>query len=217
MLKAYRKRVAADRAVDDLIGKLQSTLQAKGLAKNTYVVFSSDNGYHMGEYRLLAGKQTAYDTDVHVPLVVAGPHVPAGHTSDQLASNIDLTPTFESLTGVRPASSVDGVDLSGILHGGHPANWQQAVLVEHHGPNDAKGDPDAQNTKHADPPSYEAVRTANALYVRYGNGQQEYYDTAKDPYELHNLAGSGVPAALPRQLQALQTCHGASACQAAAR
>jgi arylsulfatase A-like enzyme len=214
---AYRKRVEADMAVDDMIGHLEKELQAKGVAKNTYFVFSSDNGYHMGEYRLLPGKQTAFDTDIHVPLVVAGPGVPAGHAAGQLASNIDLCPTFEDLGGARPTGTPDGVSLAPLLHGQQPGNWQKAVLIEHHGPNDRPGDPDRQNAKHADPPSYEAVRTAHALYVRYSNGEQEYYDTVHDPNELHNLAGRGIPPAMPKTLNALSHCHNAAACQAAAR
>jgi arylsulfatase A-like enzyme len=214
---AYRKRVEADLAVDDMIGHLEKELQAKGDAKNTYFVFSSDNGYHMGEDRLLPGKQTAFDTDIRVPLVVAGPGVPAGGTTNELASNIDLCPTFEDLGGAKPTGTPDGVSLAGLWHGEHPGNWQQAVLIEHHGPNDKPGDPDRQNAKHADPPSYEAVRTQNALYVRYSNGEQEYYDTAHDPHELHNIAAQGVPPDLPKTLNALSHCHDAKACQAAAR
>lgn len=214
---AYRKRVRADMAVDDMIGHLENELKAKGVAKNTYFIFSSDNGYHMGEYRLLPGKQTAFDTDIRVPLVVAGPNVPSGRTTSQLASNIDLCPTFEDLGGAHPTGTPDGVSLAGLWHGQHPTNWQQAVLIEHHGPDDQPGDPDRQNAKHADPPSYEAVRTANALYVRYSNGEQEYYDTTHDPHELHNIAAQGVPPNLPKTLNALQNCHDASACQTAAK
>ncbi len=216
ILKAYRKRVEADLSVDDMIGHLEDELQAKGLAKNTYFIFSSDNGYHMGEYRLLPGKQTAFDTDIHVPLIVSGPGVPAGRTATQLASNIDLCPTFESLAGVPVPATVDGHSLAALWHGQQPADWRQAILVEHHGPDDTPGDPDGQNQQHADPPSYEAVRTASALYVRYSNGQQEYYDTATDPYELDNLAAKGIPAALPRALTAMENCHTASTCWSAA-
>ena len=180
-----------------MIGHLEDELKAKGLAKNTYIIFSSDNGYHMGEYRLLPGKQTAFDTDIHVPLIVSGPGVPAGRTATQLASNIDLCPTFETLAGVPVPATVDGHSLAALWHGQQPADWRQAVLIEHHGPDDTPGDPDGQNQQHADPPSYEAVRTASALYVRYSNGQQEYYNTATDPYELDNLAARGIPAALP--------------------
>ena len=216
ILRAYRKRVEADLSVDDMIGHLEDELQAKGLAKNTYFVFSSDNGYHMGEYRLLPGKQTAFDTDIHVPLIVSGPGVPAARTATQLASNIDLAPTLETLAGLPVASTVDGHSLAGLWHGQSPAGWRQAILVEHHGPDDTPGDPDGQNQQHADPPSYEAVRTASALYVKYAHGQQEYYDTATDPYELDNLAAKGIPAALPRALDAMENCHDAAACWTAA-
>ena len=214
---AYQKRVEADMAVDDMVGHVEQQLQAKGIAQNTYIVFSSDNGYHMGEYRLLPGKQTAFDTDVHVPLILTGPGVPAGHTSTQLTSNIDLAPTFESLGGAATGSNVDGVSLSGVWHGQQPGNWQQAVLIEHHGPNDNKGDPDAQNAAHADPPSYEAIRTADALYVRYSSGEQEYYNTTTDPNELTNSAAKGVPPQLPKTLSALANCHSARVCLTAAK
>ena len=60
------------------------------------------------------------------------------------------------------------------------------------------------------------MRTASALYVRYGNGDQEYYDTATDPLELDNLAAKGIPAALPKALAALENCHNGAVCWAAA-
>lgn len=214
---SYDKRIEADLAVDDLIGNVQGELKAKGVAGDTYLVFSSDNGYHMGEYRLLAGKQTAFDTDINVPLVVTGPGVPAARTDGHLVSNIDLAPTFDQLAGAKPDPGVDGVSLAALWHGQSPDGWQQAVLVEHHGPDDTPGDPDKQDKRHANPPSYEAVRTATALYVRYASGEQEYYDTAHDPDELHDLGAGAVPPALARQLAALAACHGASQCQAAAK
>ncbi len=212
----YRKRVEADLAVDDMIGHLEAQLQAKGLAKNTYFIFSSDNGYHMGEYRLDPGKQTAFDTDIHVPLIVTGPGVPAGKTVSQLTSNIDLCPTFETLAGLPITATVDGHSLAELWHGDNPADWRQAILIEHHGPDNNPADPDRQNKQEGDPPSYEAVRTANALYVKYDNGQQEYYDTATDPYELKNIASKGIPPDLPKALNALQNCHTAAACWIAA-
>jgi arylsulfatase A-like enzyme len=213
---AYRKRVAADRAVDDLIANLEARLRANGVAKNTYFIFSSDNGYHMGEYRLLPGKQTAFDTDIHVPLIVTGPGVPAGRTVTQLTSNIDLNPTFETLAGLHVPPNVDGHSLVALWHGQQPANWRRSVLIEHHGPDHSPGDPDRQAAPSGDPPSYEAVRTANALYVQYANGDQEYYNTATDPLELNNIAGQGVPASLKKALAALENCHTGPTCWAAA-
>ena len=136
----------------------------------------------------MPGKQTAFDTDTHVPLIVTGPGVPAGRVISQLASNIDLNPTFETLAGLTVPANVDGHSLADLWHGQQPANWRRSILIEHHGPDHARGDPDRQAKASADPPSYEAVRTANALYVRYDDGEQEYYNTARDPLELDNLA-----------------------------
>jgi N-acetylglucosamine-6-sulfatase len=212
----YRKRVEADLSVDDMIGSIERELRAKGVARSTYLVFSSDNGFHMGEYRLTPGKQTAFDTDINVPLIVSGPHVPAGRTLTQLASNIDLAPTFETLAGLKIRKSIDGHSLAALWHGQRPRDWRQAILIEHHGPDHVPGDPDAQTYAQADPPSYEAVRTENALYVLYSNGDQEYYDTAIDPLELNNIASSGVPADLKQALVALENCHDGVTCWAAA-
>jgi N-acetylglucosamine-6-sulfatase len=213
---SYRMRVEADLAVDDLIGHLEARLRAAGVARNTYFIFSSDNGYHMGEYRLMPGKQTAFDTDIHVPLIVSGPGVPAGHVISALASNIDLNPTFRRLAGLHVPANVDGHSLVGLWHGQVPANWRRSILVEHHGPNNAAGDPDRQAAASANPPSYEAVRTASALYVLYASGKQEYYDTAQDPLELDNIAAAGVPASLKKALAALMNCHSGATCWAAA-
>jgi N-acetylglucosamine-6-sulfatase len=213
---AYRKRVEMVLAVDDMIGHLEAVLRATGAARNTYFIFSSDNGYHMGEYQLMPGKQTAFDADIHVPLIVSGPGVPAGNVISQLASNIDLAPTFETLAGLPVPAGVDGHSLAELWHGQHPAKWRQAILVEHHGPDDSTGDPDRQNRLGGDPPSYEAVRTATALYVRYASGEQEYYDTARDPLQLDNIASTGVPVALRKALAALQNCRTGESCWTAA-
>jgi arylsulfatase A-like enzyme len=212
----FRQRVRADLAVNDLVEHLRTVLEAQGLADNTYFVFSSDNGYHMGEHRLMPGKQTAFDTDINVPLIVTGPGVPAGRVVDQLASNIDLAPTFETLAGAPVPATVDGVSLTPLLHGRTPQRWQQAVLVEHHHPGVLTAGPDLQPVRAGAPPSYTAVRTLGGLYVRYVDGSQEYYNTTSDPDELHNLAAGGIPPSLQLTLDQLRACHGTQQCQAAA-
>lgn len=212
----YQSRVEADLSIDDLITNIRASLRAAGVARDTYIVFSSDNGYHMGEYRLLSGKQTAFDTDINVPLVIVGPNVPAGSTVSALASSIDLGTTFEALAHSRINPRTDGVPLLPIVRGRVPPGWQRAVLIEHHRPHHTAGDPDAQGPRQADPPSYEAVRTLNGLYVRYEGGAKEYYDTKVDPYELHNLGGKRAPHAMKVALRRLEKCHKAKACQAAA-
>ena len=95
-------RVRAVQAVDRMIGRLRQQLVTDGLADNTYFVFSSDNGLHMGEHRLKTGKMTAFDTDIKVPLIIDGPGISPGTSISALAENIDLAPTFEALAGLEP-------------------------------------------------------------------------------------------------------------------
>jgi arylsulfatase A-like enzyme len=216
----YRKRAASVLAVDRMIGEIERALEATGKLSNTYIVFSSDNGYHMGEHDLMPGKQTAFDTDIRVPLIVSGPGVVAGRTVDAMTSSIDLAPTFTQIAHAQPAAEQDGVGLLDIWHGESvPADWQRAVLIEHHGPVDSSVDPDAQSYRSGHPPNYEAMRTATALYVEYVTGQREYYDLTTDPFELHNVYGSlsaKQQLSLQEKLASLSFCHGAPECQRAA-
>jgi N-acetylglucosamine-6-sulfatase len=101
--ESFRKRAESVKSVDDMIGRLVTTLKRTGAWSNTYLVFSSDNGLHMGEHRLRPGKLTAFDTDINVPLVVVGPHVPRREVG-ALAENVDLRPTFDAWAGTAPSS-----------------------------------------------------------------------------------------------------------------
>ncbi len=78
----YRRRLQTMLGVDDMLANVVTSLQKSGQLDNTYIVFSSDNGFHLGEHRLPPGKQTAFEEDIHVPLVVRGPGVPKGKTVD---------------------------------------------------------------------------------------------------------------------------------------
>jgi len=211
--QAFRKRAQSVEAVDDMIGNIESTLQARGLADNTYIVFSSDNGYHMGEHRLLPGKMTAFDTDIRVPLVVAGPGVPAGKTTTKIAENVDLRPTFDGIAGATVSRSVDGHSLVSLLRGRTPSGWRTGALIEHHGPDHARGDPDLPLPGGGNPATYDALRTKDAVYVEYHNGQREYYSLIRDPDQLHNAYRRLSHARRTRlhdQLAALRRCRGAS-------
>jgi arylsulfatase A-like enzyme len=132
---------------------------------------------------------TAFDTDIRVPLVIAGPGIKPGMRIDALTENVDLAPTFEALAGGTPPPSVDGRSLVPLLEGHRPASWRRAALVEHHGPDVDVGDPDYPMQESGNPPSYEAMRLTNAVYVEYVDGEREYYDVAVDPYELRNAYG----------------------------
>ncbi len=142
-------------------------------------MFGSDNGLHSGDYRLLPGKLTAFDTDIHVPLIVAGPNVAAKTTTNVMAENIDLAKTFAAIGATSLPS--DGHSLLGVLDGETPADWRNAILVERHGPDLDSSDPDAQAGPSGNPTSYEAMRTSRSLYVEYRDGERELYDLQRDP------------------------------------
>jgi N-acetylglucosamine-6-sulfatase len=222
----FRKRAQAVEAVDALLATVESSLAEHHIAQNTYIVFSSDNGYHMGQHRLLPGKQTAFDTDIRVPLIVAGPGVPHDRVVSQVVQNVDLYPTFVELSHGTASSPVDGHSLLSLLHPDQSAvpRWRTLALIEHHGPT-LPGDPDLENgTAGGNPPDYEAIRISDrefgdAVYVEYTTtGQREFYDINTDPFELHNTY---LTLSLPQQVRlhnmllALENCHSASACWAA--
>jgi N-acetylglucosamine-6-sulfatase len=208
----FRDRVRSVQAVDRMIGRLRRRLRALGVARNTYIVFSSDNGFHLGQHRLTPGKLTAYDTDVRVPLIVTGPGVAGGRTVDAMTENTDLC----------PPPRADGHSLVPLLHPASDdataSSWRDAVLIEHHGNVVGAGDPDLPPAGSGNPPSYEALRSKDTLYVEYADGERELYDLASDPFELDNLAGRASPerlAQLSGQLAAMASCHGPAQCWAA--
>jgi arylsulfatase A-like enzyme len=226
----FNKRVEAVQAVDDMIGALFATLKAQGLDKNTYVIFSSDNGYHMGEHMMFEGKETAFDTDINVPLIVVGPGVPAGVVEDRIVENIDLCPTFAELAGTPPPSNADGHSLVALLMGQQVSDWRNVALVEHHGPDLAAraiDDPDnegwgpdavdggATNGHGPSPNSYEAIRTETSLFVSYADGETEYYDLSTDPNELNNTVRNLTKkqvTAFENTITAIKNCHGSQDC-----
>lgn len=225
----YRRRLQSMEAVVDLIAGLIAQLRTDGTLEDTYLVFTSDNGFHFGEHRLPRGKNTAYDEDLRVPLVVRGPGVPAGKIVDALTLNTDFAPTFAALAGVTPPEWVDGRNLAPLWAPTPPPTWRTAVLLEHKGPlplddNDTRGvmepEEDEENTapkgKHKGDgggPVFAGVHTRDAVYVEYQQGDRELYDLVKDPYELQNLAATTDAATLAKWhgwLEELRTCRGAS-------
>jgi arylsulfatase A-like enzyme len=202
-------------SVDRLIGAIEEAVHDTGGSRETDIVFSSDNGYHMGEYRLKPGKMTAFDTDVNVPLVVQGPHVLRGHVSRAIVQNIDLAPTFEALAGLTPARDLDGRSLVPLLRHDLVRRWTSAALVEHRGPVTDLTDPDYPQRGSGNPPTYEAIRTARYTYVEYRTGDREYYDRVHDPLELHNIASQLSAGRLQRlhdNLLQLTHCAGVREC-----
>jgi arylsulfatase A-like enzyme len=210
----FRARVRAVQSVDRMVAGLEAKLAATDQLNDTVFVFNSDNGYHEGQYDLLPGKLTAFDTDVNVPLIVTGPGIAAGSVNNDVVQNVDLAPTFEQLAGATPSPAVEGHSLVPLLHG-EQVPWRQFALIEHRGPDVNPHDPDVQTLAEGNPPSYEAIRSPRFTYVRYVTGETEYYDRARDPYELDNLAPSLSTARqqeLTGWVNALHNCSNGAQC-----
>lgn len=141
----YRKRLQAMQAVDELVAALVADLEASGDLADTLFMFTSDNGFHLGQHRLPEGKGLAYEEDIRVPFYARGPGIAAGSLDDaHLVANIDLAPTLAQIAGAQAPDFVDGRSFAWLLgQGAPPATWRKALLVEQYplGAADS-GDPD---------------------------------------------------------------------------
>ncbi|HEV7671867.1 MAG TPA: sulfatase [Thermoanaerobaculia bacterium] len=200
----YRRRLQSLQAVDEAIAALVDTLEETGQLANTYFFFTSDNGFHMGQHRLNDGKYTSYDEDVHVPLIVRGPHVPAGATADAFVESVDLSPTIAQLAGTHMRVSPDGRSFVPLLRTPRqpPAGWRQLVFLEQfHFDDSGEGDLEGILEPRDEPVDEEHVthfglRTATYKFVEYETGEREYYDLVNDPGELQNQASHQSAARL---------------------
>jgi N-acetylglucosamine-6-sulfatase len=193
----YRQRLESMLAVDEMVGSLVEELEAAGELENTYIFFTSDNGWFGGEHRMAEGKDRAYEESARVPLFVRGPGIAPGTEAEELALNTDFAPTFAELAGLK-GFKADGRSLLPLMRGEEPPfGWRSAVLLEGFV---GKGDR-----------VYEAVRTERYKYVEYGNGEEELYDLQNDPYELENAYEKVDPALvedLKGRLETLKECAG---------
>ncbi|MCR4338547.1 MAG: sulfatase [Gemmatimonadaceae bacterium] len=217
MENLYRLRLRSLQSVDDLVDSIVTALRSTGGLENSYIIYTSDNGFHMGEHRLAQGKNTPYEMDIRVPFVVRGPGVPAGRHEPALVLNNDLAPTFADIAGARAPGYVDGRSFLSLLSASRSAWSRTAFLISRRGGREAQQEPgDGDDMRSAN--SFNAIRTARYTYVEYGNGALELYDLSADPDQLANLAGvrgnSEIIGRLSRQLATLARCAGAS-CRAA--
>jgi len=218
----YRLRLQSLQAVDEAIGSLVQLLDATGQLRNTYIIFTSDNGFHQGQHRLFNSKYTAYEEDVRVPLIVRGPHVPAKRVVDAFTENVDFAPTIAQLAGATLSSKVDGRSLVPLLRNAPvPASWRKTVLLEQFHFTDVPASEfsvlePGEALKDEEHVTHRGLRTATFKFVEYGTGEHEYYDLVKDPYELENLASHLGPLLLGQltsRLNDLSECQG-TACRA---
>ncbi|MEV0347095.1 sulfatase [Nonomuraea sp. NPDC050680] len=207
----YRRRLRAMLGVDDLVNSVITALRDSGKLDNTYIFFTSDNGFHLGTHRLPQGKTTPFEEAIHVPLVVRGPGIEPGSTINEMTATVDLAPTFAALGGAAVPPFAEGRSLVPLLQGKRPSPWRRNVLIEFNRP--ANRSSAAQTPV----PAYEALRTETHTYVRYATGEIQLYDLTRDPYELHNLArfaDPGLVLGLQERLSRMHACSGAECLEA---
>jgi arylsulfatase A-like enzyme len=212
--QTWQLRAESAESFADSVDAVMNELQRTGRDKDTLVLVTSDNGFHMGSYRTIRGKRTAFDVDTVVPFVAIGPGMPRGTVVSAITSETDLAPTISALLGVDSPAWVDGQSIAGYFDpaaqpfGAQP-NTRTATLSESLGTTQP-GDPDYEL---AAPPNFTSLRTKEWLYVESLSGEKELYNRATDPYELNNVidtAPADTVLALQRQFAAMKECAGDS-------
>lgn len=231
----FGKRAETLQSADELVAEVIQTLEQNGQLENTYVIFTSDNGFHMGEHRVPSGKGMPYEEDIHVPFYIRGPGIEPNTQVTQMVANIDLAPTIAALTSTKTADFIDGRSFVPLLTPQtNPFAWRKGLLIEiGYGENlyglepqnislpssvvieypDSNHDNYLAQTEGG---AYRGIRTENFVYAEYENGELEFYDLTIDPYQLQNTASTLDPvfqAQLHAQLEALKTCS-AETCRA---
>lgn len=190
--KLRRHQLESLLAVDDAVNQLITALQDTGRLQNTLIIFTSDNGFSWGEHRWL-GKEVPYEESIRVPLVMRWDDggLPVGRTERRFALNLDLAPTIAHAAGVDPRGA-EGRSLIAMVRN-PKAPGRDQFLIEHLGQRDP-------------PPTYCALRSKKALYVRYTHKRdhkafEELYLVGRDPYERSNVAGKARHHRLLRGLR----------------
>jgi arylsulfatase A-like enzyme len=178
--------LACVQGIDDNVGRLVEYLKANNLDENSIIVYTTDNGWYLGELGLY-DKRFMYEPGLRVPLIAAGPGIKAGHVADSFVANIDLAPTFLDLAGEEAPKSMQGVSLKPLLQGKSPADWRKSVYYRYY------HDPGDHNTR-----AHLGVRTQTHKLIYYWKkNAYEMFDLTADPLEQHNLLFDPTEAQRP--------------------
>ena len=213
----YRHRLQSLQAVDEMLLSLLTTIEDLGLDKNTYLFYMGDNGQHLGDFRLPAGKRQAYDTDILVPFLVRGPGIKGGVNVTEVVQSVDLLPTWLELAqakGPLNPKQIDGKSIVPLLKGSMPPSpkvnqFRSVALAEMYGGSSNMG-PEYKGMpyfemNHFWNNTYQAVRVingsdwaenANWLYAEWCTGEKEFYDSGVDPHQIYNLINTTDPKLL---------------------
>lgn len=169
--------LACVQSVDDNVGRLLDYLDANGLAQNTVVIYTSDQGFFLGDHGLY-DKRFMYEPSLKMPFIVRWPNtIKPGTTQDAIATNCDFAPTFLDIAGQPVPPDMQGRSLVPLLKGARPADWRTAMYYRYY------HDPGDHNTR-----AHYGVRTETQKLIYYWKKDQwECYDLTKDPHELKNI------------------------------
>ena len=183
--------LATVQSVDDSVGQILALLDKSGLARNTIVVYTSDQGFFLGDHGLF-DKRFMYEESIRMPFLVRWPAgIKAGTRSDALALNIDFAPTFLEAAGLAVPAEMQGRSLLPVLRNRAPSDWRTSMYYRYY------HDPGDHNTR-----AHYGVRTRTHKLIYFPTKDQwELFDLLKDPYELHNLYGEPGQSALTATLK----------------
>lgn len=188
--KRFHERWESLLAVDEGVERIIEELRRRGELDNTYVIFTSDNGFMQGEHRVRQGKMLPYDASTHLPFLIRGPGIPRGRTTKAVVGDVDLAATVVDVAGVRPGHALDGRTLIPYARNTHLRNLRPFLHTtagqgSHGRTNTREGGAKGTETR---VPAWDAVRTTRWLYVAYRGRGSELYDLKRDPWEMHSLA-----------------------------
>jgi arylsulfatase A-like enzyme len=185
--------LACVQGVDESVGAVLDYLERSGLAKNTIVIYTADNGFYLGDHGMY-DKRFMYEPGLHVPLMVSGPGIKAGEVTDLFALDIDLAPTFLDFAGAKIPDDMQGRSLAPVLRGEKPSDWRTAMYYR---------DITTRRSQQTGP---HGVRTAtHKLVYNWKKNAYEIYDLVADPNELRNLAADPRHADKLVEMKALLT------------
>lgn len=169
----YIERIKAIRAIDDLIGNVFESLLRINELNNTIIMFTSDNGFVLGEHNLWK-KELAYEEAIRVPLFIRIPEYNSVKYSNELVINNDLAPTILEFADAESGIIMDGRSLVPLVLNSSKIEWRNQFLIE-------------QSTgARTVAPDHYAIRDSTSIYIKFENGFEEYYDLEADPFQLTN-------------------------------
>lgn len=189
-MRAYLRMLSG---MDRVIGRVRTELEKQGLADNTVIIFTADNGYYLGD-RGFAGKWSHFEQSLRVPMIIYDPRLPASKRNrvvDPMALNIDLTATMLDLADLDIPSKYQGRSLLPVVEGHMLPDWRTAFYCEHHMNNPTI-------------PKWRGVRGERFTYARYYEQDPPYeflYDLENDPDQFSNLADNPEYAMILRQMR----------------